>query len=254
MQTTLSHRYSFSLCFAALAALVLAACGGSVTKDGPGSGGAAGSGGGSASGGSAGTGGGTCNYGGNWYHAGESFPAGDGCNTCSCSSDGSVGCTLMSCSSGCDYQGQHYEPGQTFPAGDNCNSCTCEAGGGVSCTEMDCPGPACVYGGKPYDVGQSFPSLDGCNTCSCAQPKVVSCTTKACPCDPSKEWWKKYLSTDPKTCEVIDFACADNTTPFENQCGCGCAQDPSCPPYIDCMPPTDCTELKKKCPFSGIAY
>lgn len=246
MPTTLSDRsisWAFAA-FAALTSLALAACGGSTTEDGTGTGGAAGTGGGA---------GVTCSYGGKTYHPGDSFPAGDGCNTCGCDSDGSVGCTLMWCEPGCDYNGQHYAPGQSFPAGDGCNTCTCDSGGGVSCTEMACP-TACVYGGKPYQIGETFPALDGCNTCTCTQPKVVSCTTKACACDPAKEWWRNYVATDPKTCMVIDYACPEYTTGFQNECGCGCEQDKSCPQFIDCMPPKDCTDLVKKCPYSGVAY
>jgi hypothetical protein len=39
----------------------------------------------------------TCEYEGERYEAGETFPAGDGCNTCSCTDDGFVACTLMAC-------------------------------------------------------------------------------------------------------------------------------------------------------------
>ena len=47
---------------------------------------------------SGGTGsGGTCEWKGQIYDKGESFPAGDGCNTCVCDSDGSVGCTEADC-------------------------------------------------------------------------------------------------------------------------------------------------------------
>jgi hypothetical protein len=38
-----------------------------------------------------------CDYGGALYEEGESFPADDGCNTCSCGSDGRVMCTLKAC-------------------------------------------------------------------------------------------------------------------------------------------------------------
>jgi hypothetical protein len=38
-----------------------------------------------------------CEYGGTTYPAGMSFPSSDGCNTCSCSDDGSVACTERAC-------------------------------------------------------------------------------------------------------------------------------------------------------------
>ena len=80
MTTALSHRVAL----AASVAFIAAACGGSTSNDGSATGGA---------GGGAGTGGGsgiTCEHGGKTYQPGESFPAGDGCNDCSCTSDGSV--------------------------------------------------------------------------------------------------------------------------------------------------------------------
>jgi hypothetical protein len=41
----------------------------------------------------------TCEMDGETYVSGESWPAGDGCNTCGCFDDGSVGCTEMACQS-----------------------------------------------------------------------------------------------------------------------------------------------------------
>jgi hypothetical protein len=40
---------------------------------------------------------GGCSYGGKRYAVGDSFPATDGCNTCSCGANGSVGCTKKAC-------------------------------------------------------------------------------------------------------------------------------------------------------------
>jgi hypothetical protein len=67
-----------------------------------GSAGRAGSSGKGGSGASAGTGsggsaGGGCEWDGNFYAPGDTFPAGDGCNSCTCGGDGSVGCTLLFC-------------------------------------------------------------------------------------------------------------------------------------------------------------
>jgi hypothetical protein len=42
----------------------------------------------------------TCAYDGETYTAGETFPSTDGCNTCTCGSNGSVGCTKRACA--CD--------------------------------------------------------------------------------------------------------------------------------------------------------
>jgi hypothetical protein len=40
---------------------------------------------------------GTCVYGGKVYQTGQSFPADDGCNTCTCLSNGGAGCTRKAC-------------------------------------------------------------------------------------------------------------------------------------------------------------
>jgi hypothetical protein len=195
-----------------------------------------------------------CTYGGETYQIGESFPAGDGCNTCSCSESG-VGCTAMACATECNYGGKIYQPGESFPAGDGCNTCTCSGSGEVACTLTDCM-PVCIYAGQTYTPGQSFPALDGCNTCTCGEAGTIGCTEMACTCDPKKEWYREYVTTNPKTCELIDYSCPPNTTGFWNACGCGCEQSASCPEYFDCMPPEPCNPeaLQLECPYSGIAY
>jgi hypothetical protein len=285
---------SFRLLFCCLCVVAAAGCGGSVGQDPSAthSGGSAGSGGassgGASSGGasSGGSGGGCdwnghhyadneqwsngcsqctcsggqpacglnlcgCDYDGSFHAVGSSFPASDGCNTCTCQQSNQVVCTQLACASaGCDYNGSHYDVGQTWSFGD-CNSCTCMSDGSVACTGMYCPG--CLYGGQVYQEGSTFPALDGCNTCSCSMG-TVSCTKLACQCDPSTEWWHDYLTTDPATCATVKYSCPANTTPFENQCGCGCEEDLSCPQVIDCMPPaTDCSAMMAKCPFSSVA-
>ena len=42
-----------------------------------------------------------CDYNGVHYEPGTSFPASDGCNTCSCTNNGSVACTKIACIPGC---------------------------------------------------------------------------------------------------------------------------------------------------------
>jgi hypothetical protein len=270
------------LAFAIL--LPLSACTGEVST---------GSGGGG-SGGSGGSGGG-CIMDGNVLIPGQSFLAPDGCNSCECQSDGTISCTDMECATGCFYQGQTYSPGQSFPlgddcgnscicegngevsctgiacnvscswhgmqysvgdsfpAGDGCNTCDCEPDGTVICTEVACSG-GCTYAGMMYPEGASFPALDGCNTCTCSGG-AVGCTTVACACDPEKEWWNHYVATDPAQCAVIDYGCPMSTSGFENDCGCGCTQDPSCPQSFDCQPPATCDvpALQAMCPYSTIA-
>lgn len=73
--------------------------------------------------------------------------------------------------------------------------------------------------------------FDGCNTCTCINGQWA-CTARACfdagsGCtysDPTKQ----YVSKSPDQCKVIDFACPTTSTPFFDDCGCGCVKEPSC--------------------------
>lgn len=55
-------------------------------------------------------------------------------------------------------------------------------------------------------------------------------------CDPASEYNREYMTTSARLCALIDFTCVAGTTHFQNDCGCGCQQDPSCPRVVDCMP------------------
>lgn len=240
-----------------------------------------------------GGGGDTCSYGGETYEEGENFPAGDGCNSCQCMEDGSIGCTEMGCGPDvCDFEGETHSVGDTWLSSDGCNTCECMSDGNVGCTLMACPVctyqgtsywpgdtfsdgcnsctcmddgtvactdmacPACVYAGQEYWPGDTFPAIDGCNTCECTADGTVACTEIACSCDPQAEWWRDYVSTDPQECQLIDPNCPANTASFGNACGCGCEQSAECPQYFDCMPPNQCDvpALHEQCPYSDFAY
>jgi hypothetical protein len=194
-----------------------------------------------------------CDVDGKHHAINDSWAADDGCNTCACNEDGTWGCTEKACPT-CEWNGTQYYEGETFSAGDGCNTCSCDAGGNVGCTEIWCT--TCLYGGKQYNPGESFPAIDGCNSCSCDDTGNVACTDAACACDPEAEWWRDYVATDPKECQVIDYACPPSTTMFGNACGCGCEQDASCPESFDCAPPATCDEqqIHDQCPYSTIAY
>jgi len=100
--------------------------------------------------------------------AGTTLPAGDGCNTCTCGSNGHWACTLEACG-GCT-------KGDSKPAGDGCNTCTCQADGSWACTLLGC---------VDCTPGTTKPAGDGCNTCSCTDTGTWACTEKACSaCNP----------------------------------------------------------------------
>lgn len=137
------------------------------------------------------------------------------------------------------------------------NECAARSAGVDSASAGICE--ACVYEGVSYGVGASFPSIDGCNTCTCTD-QGVSCTEIACECSPETEWWRDYVTTDIGQCLVILYDCPDNTTGFENNCGCGCEQSGECPQYLDCEPPhepgspcEDIPAFQAQCPYSGVA-
>jgi len=79
---------------------------------------------------------------------------------------------------------------------------------------------------------------------------VLGCPAGQCGCDPKTEWWRKYVATDPLKCQVLKFYCQPYTLYFSNDCGCGCEQDKTCQQIYDCEPPTDCSSLQAKCPYS----
>jgi hypothetical protein len=117
-------------------------------------------------------------------------------------------------------------------------------------------GGGCDYLGQHHPPGTAFAAGDACNTCTCGASGQAACTEKACTCDPANETHQRsYLGTATQ-CMAMKFTCAANTTMFHNACGCGCEQDPSCPEWYNCMPPSPCDpqQIHTDCPFSGIAY
>lgn len=136
-----------------------------------------------------------CTYNGLTYLAGASFPASDGCNKCSCTSDGKVVCSTGAvCPNACTAASQtcHVLSATTATAATyttiECNDTltNCIAKYGV-CTcgwSAESPPPVaplpCTYNSVTYQNDQSFPAGDGCNKCSCANG-VVHCTELACP-------------------------------------------------------------------------
>lgn len=101
-----------------------------------------------------------CSYGGRAYHVGDSFRAGDGCNTCFCSSAGTVGCTALACV--CDPANETHQRSYTATDPAACatiryvcpanttpfqNSCGCGCEQGLACPDwFDCmpgSGPSC---------------------------------------------------------------------------------------------------------------
>ena len=164
----------------------------------------------------------TCSYGGKSYTSGESFKSTDGCNTCSCRSDGTVACTLMACLSDA---GVPPSDGPSLP--DSAPDSAAAPDGATpdlaAVPDSDAT-VTCSYGGKTYDVGESFPSLDGCNTCDCATFGRVTCTLLACPTDaappPGDAVSPPDLASTPDVLEVCLWG--DASVPLGQSVSDGC--------------------------------
>jgi hypothetical protein len=170
---------------------------------------------------------GVCSYGGQSYREGDSFPAADGCNSCRCGANGSVGCTKIACPGGgtCEFNGKIYQVGDTFRDELDCNGCSCTESG-VACTRRYCdPGLACTLGDRRFASGVSVLCSDGCNSCLCNAGSWTS-TDRACQPLPKVERCSGveagapkarvlYLDGDALALEVGMGGCADTTPAFK---------------------------------------
>ncbi|XP_072014296.1 uncharacterized protein [Amphiura filiformis] len=144
-----------------------------------------------------------CEYQFQQFSAGQSRPAADGCNTCTCGTDGRWACTEIACGPQCgvDANGNPISNGQEFQTSDPCTTCRCVNGQSTNCYTRGCPAPnpdcvsvrvpgeccprinctarECNYNGGTYTNGQSRPDGDGCNTCTCSNGNW-QCTRIAC--------------------------------------------------------------------------
>jgi hypothetical protein len=111
---------------------------------------------------------GQCTYEGKTYSAGESFPSSDGCNSCSCTADGLVACTLRACA--CDYSAP--ERKWVVKSAEQCKlvKFACESGQrpffdscGCGC-EAEPPPETCRVGGcsSQLCVGPGDPDVSTC--------------------------------------------------------------------------------------------
>jgi Pacifastin inhibitor (LCMII) len=134
--------------------------------------------------GASGGGGKTCIYGGKIYQSGATFGAQDGCNSCSCMSDGTVACTLMACLGDSGWPPPAADASLDAPkdgAPADLAAAPDEAGR-ADVTAVDAGKDAvagCEWGGETIPLGHSI--SDGCNTCVCSTSGTLACTARACP-------------------------------------------------------------------------
>ena len=158
----------------------------------------------------------SCTYEGGQHAPGSSYPAADGCNTCTCQSDGRSVCTDAACPARKACNGQANDCPSGFfcklALGASCDargecmpkptpSEPCATGGGLVCGcdgetyESACAAAeagtsvlhpsfcgGCDYAGMTHAGGTTFDSDDGCNTCTCdGATGEVTCGADTCP-------------------------------------------------------------------------
>lgn len=164
-----------------------------------------------------------------------------------------VGGTGMACCKAaavCPEGATAYAPGTKCPLDNTCEELT------VCCNTILCATPTAMCNALPLcDEGDS--QVDECPADASCYSRTLCGSTILCAdltCDPADEYNRKYVSTG--SCDTIDFECDGATTPFFNDCGCGCEQDSSCPVSIDCSPGAqprpECSdeELLTRCPYT----
>jgi hypothetical protein len=177
----------------------------------------------------------------------------DGADSGSDASDGSGGSYGTGGNgSGGTPAGTGGEPPQCCLAEAVCNPNDTEIG-----SEADCPPGASCYSNTAccstvwcasVPTCDAFPSCDNdeelvsecddgavCTTRELCGNSII-CQKKDVTCDRDAELDRDYAADDPDSCSLIDYVCPEYTTPFSNECGCGCEQPADCPDFVNCEP------------------
>jgi len=167
----------------------------------------------------------TCDYNSKTYRAGDNFPSEDGCNSCTCSSNGQVACTEMFC----------MPPPETISCSthDDCENGWCRSGScqnfqpeGGSCggeveTEERCnPECSCETDSddqnalgtcrKPCHMVNCF--VDPCNYASCPGRSDAVCRANYCGgCN--SEWWVGDVKLSEDDCKLSASSSASVSHP-----------------------------------------
>jgi hypothetical protein len=165
-------------------------------------------------------------------------------------------CNLLACPSG-----HQLVMNGTCPAGSECylyQSC---------CQQVMCARPAATCNAIPvcdagdHEItGECPPSVIACYSRTLCGT-TIRCISESgaggeggaggATCEPAAEYNRKYVATNPSTCQLIDYACPPATQGFQNACGCGCEQPGSCPEFVDCAPRVDTRPPDPLCADSG---
>lgn len=247
-------RHSLTL-LAALGALLVGACGGSVDHD-PGASGGPGT------GGRQGADGGSRNPGGTPFTGGAQTSGGAQTYGGKSSSGGEQTCCLAEAI--CQPDEKEIPSLKDCPAGYACHETTicCStiycARPTVQCTAVPVcdAGDAEITGECPPDLSCYTRSLCG-STIRCRHSDFgaggssgsaggtgvggsvggsAGAGGSAGSCSPTEEYNRNYVSLSPAECTLIFYGCAPPTKMFSNACGCGCEQSASCPEWVNCEP------------------
>src|SRR5690606_37854255 len=114
-------------------------------------------------------------------------------------------------------------------------------GSTIQCRELENPpscggGPSCPTGTTEVSECPDSGECESVSFCGTTLFCVAETAGGACdPNDPNRE----YVAESMEACAGIDFSCDTGLAGFDDDCGCGCEQDASCPEYVDCMPGSD---------------
>lgn len=114
-----------------------------------------------------------------------------------------------------------------------CDSVTCMPAPVEICDARPFCDPGDVQVGGVGGAGGAECPADA--TCYEASICNITIICQDIPCDPDSEPYRNYVGLGDE-CLLVDFVCTGETSYFSNDCGCGCAQDPACPEFVDCEP------------------
>jgi hypothetical protein len=134
----------------------------------------------------------------------------------------------------------------------------CDSGDTEIASKDDCPAGAICYSNavccSVVWCAKRQPNCDAFPSCESDEKDVSECeanavctTRELCgnsilcqkkdgTCDRAGEPDRDYVGDDPASCLLIDYICPEHTTPFSNDCGCGCEQPTECPDFVNCEP------------------
>ena len=163
----------------------------------------------------------TCLYNGVNYANGSSFELTDGCNTCSCTSTGSIVCTERPCPVGSGGASSVGGAGQ---------------GGSTSCPAVSQIMPKCSDGTAimKYDATTGCPTGYGCPTCPAVNLPNITCADYQLVTDPTTGCPTGYVcpTLDASTCPPIALvvpSCTTGTAILKYDPSTGCATGYGCP-------------------------